>query len=109
MRRDADQKIFAEGAAHGPRVERVDGQLHAVATRGARDVRAVVDDYAGRAPACNLGGARAEFVERARAQVLLAELDERDARVDGASDERDERVELGDRDRSLAGGLAACD
>ena len=94
MRGDADEEVRAEGAAHDPRVERARGQLDAVAGGGARDVGAVVDEEVRPRAAREECGARGQLVERARAQVFLAQLDERDARGDGPPDEREQGQEV---------------
>src|SRR5438270_754306 len=74
-----------------------------------REVGSVVDDDARRAPARDCRRASGEFVKYSRAQILLAQLDECDARGDGTSDEREQRGELSALARRLASRLAARD
>ena len=83
--------------------------MDAVAGGGARDVGAVVDEDAGRAPARESGRAHSEFVKRARGEIFFAELNQRDARGDAALDECDEACELLTVRSRLARRLAARD
>ena len=76
VRRVADDRVGAEQAARGRRVEIVLTEMHAICLQCERNVGAVVDNESRAVCACDLQRGFCFQVERARAGVFFTQLDE---------------------------------